>query len=276
MFWTGAIPQKPVGPNPVGQPDTALLRDLRLRIARIERGAASRQSANHLPFGIAAIDQHLPGGGLALGALHEMAGAGPDTEHGTAATLLVAGVLARLSGPVLWVVERSDLFAPGLAGAGLHPECVLFVEAGRQVLPVMEEGLRHTGLAAVVGEIGERFALTASRRLQLAAEHTGTLAIALRRSRDFDDKKLAEPTAATTRWRVACLPSPPALAHAPATQGLGRALWRLDLLRCRGGEAGSWTVEACDAEGRLALAANLADRSAAQDRSAARERRRSA
>jgi protein ImuA len=214
-------------------------------------------------MGAAAIDQALPFGGLALGALHEIAGAGPDTEHGAAATLLVAGILARLTGPVLWTMVQADLFAPGLAGAGLHPDRVIFAAAGKEVLATMEEGLRHPGLAAVVGDVTGRFDLTASRRLQLAAEQTGVLAIALRRSRQFDDPALREPTAAMTRWIVTALPSPPALPHAPLVPGLGPARWRLALTRCRGGQPHEWITEACDATGHLRLVSDLADGPAA-------------
>jgi len=239
-----------------------LLRDLRDKIARIERNGSAVADAV-APVGVAEIDRALPGGGLTRGALHEAMGAGPDTEHAAAASLFVAGMLARLPGPVLWVLRQADLFAPGLAGAGLSPDRVIFAEAGKDVLAAMEEGLRHGGLASVVGEIAGRLTLVASRRLQLAAEQTGILAIALRRSQGFDDPALSEPTAAMTRWRVTSLPSPPALPHAPTTPGLGRARWRLDLVRCRGAEPGSWIVEACDATGCLALVTDLRDGSAA-------------
>jgi len=239
------------------------LRDLRTQIARIERGPVAAPGKT-VSMGAAEIDASLPNGGLALGALHEIAGAGPDTEHGTAAALLTAGILTRLTGPVLWVMEHADLFAPGLAGAGLHPDRIVFAEAGKEVLATMEEGLRHFGLAAVVGEVAGRFSLIASRRLQLAAEQTGVLAIALRRSRQFDDPALREPTAAMTRWLVAALPSPPFLPHAPLVPGLGPARWRLALTRCRGGETGSWITEACDATGRLHLVPDLADGPAAE------------
>lgn len=220
------------------------------------------QGRTSLAFRHAALDAHLPGGGLAFGALHEMAGAGPDTEHGAAAALFAAGVLARSCGPVLWAVERHDLFAPALAGVGLHPDRLIYAVAGKPatVLLVMEEGLRHPGLAGVVGELGGRLPLTASRRLQLAAETTGTLALLLRRSRRHDDPALSEPSAAATRWRIAALPSPPLVSDAP---GLGRARWRLDLVRARGAEPRTWTVEACDAQGRLAVVADLADGQAA-------------
>ena len=280
MFATLAIPDKPVSssaapssppkPSPASgrspSPAIALLRE---RIARIERIHAQDPSEHShrsvsqrsIPLDIPAIDAVLPTGGIRLGALHEAASAGPDTEHAAAATLFTAGILARLDGQVLWVLRQADLFAPGLAGVGLLPDRVLFAEAGRDVLAVTEEGFRHSGLAAVVAEHTGRLSLVASRRLQLAAEQSGILAMLIRRSPSFDDPVLNEPTAAVTRWRIAALPSGPALPHAPDTPGLGRARWRLDLTRCRGGEPGSWIVEACDATGHLGLVPDTADRS---------------
>src|ERR1051326_386795 len=126
---------------------TETLSRLRDQIARIERGDKARP-VNTVPFGVPAIDAALPAGGLARGALHDVAGTGPDTEHGAAAALFLAGMLAGMEGPVLWARERPDLFAPGLACAGLHPARLLFADAGKDVLAAMEEGLAHPGLAA--------------------------------------------------------------------------------------------------------------------------------
>ncbi len=205
-----------------------------------------------MPFGIAALDDHLPGGGLARGALHEVVEAGPVAEFAGSATLFTAGIAARLKGPVLWCLTRRDLFAPGLA-----PGRVIYAEAGRDrdVLPLVEEGLRERGLVAVVGEV-TRLNLIASRRLQLAAEASGVTALLLRRWWTVAEKDLAAlPSAAVTRWRIAPAPSEPV----PAP-GLGRAKWQVDLVRCSGGEPRSWILEACDAKGRLALATALASR----------------
>src|SRR5208283_930327 len=138
MFTGPAIPEKPARS---AAPSAAITR-LREHIARIERIHTRGTAAKFLPFGIPAIDQALPGGGINLAALHEAASVGPDTEHAAAATLFVAGLLARLDGPVLWVLRQADLFAPGLAAAGLRPDRVVFAEAGKPMLPVMEEGLR--------------------------------------------------------------------------------------------------------------------------------------
>jgi protein ImuA len=116
------------------------------------------------------------------------------------------------------------------------------------VLACFEEALRHRGLGAVVAEVS-RLSITASRRLQLAAEGSGTIGLALRRwRRQAEAVEFAQPTAATTRWRISALPSTPL-----PVPGVGRARWRLELLRCRGEEPATFEVEACDDKGRLAL-----------------------
>jgi protein ImuA len=242
---------------------------LRLRIARLQAASPSAHMEAVLPFDVPAIDRRLPALGLARGALHEAAGLGPETEHAAAAALFVAGILARSRGAVLWVLERADLFAPALAAAGLPPARVLFTEAGRDVLTAMEEGLREPGLSGVVGETTRPVTLTASRRLQLAAETSGVPAFLVRRSRIFDDPRLAEPNAAVTRWRIAALPSRPPVPEAPDVPGLASALWRLDLIRCRGGEPATWIVGACDAQGRLSLVSDISDGSSYADRDGA-------
>ena len=169
--------------------------ELRERIQRLEGAAAHRRLV--LPFGIKAIDRHLPGGGLALGALHEVAGGGNGAIDGAAAALFTAGIAARTRGKVLWCITRPDLFAPAIAQAGLAPDRVIYVEAGDEtsVLICFEEGLRHGGLGVVVAEVA-RLSMTASRRLQLAAEGSSTIGIAIRRwRRPAEAADFGQPTA---------------------------------------------------------------------------------
>jgi protein ImuA len=229
-------------------PALPILKELRERVQRFEGGAARHRTV--LPFGISAIDQHLPEGGLALGALHEVAGGGNGASHGAAAALFTAGIAARTRGKVLWCVARQDLFAPALAQAGLLPDRVIYVDAGDEpsVLACFEEGLRHGALGAVVAEVA-RLSMTASRRLQLAAAGSGAIGIAMRRwRRQMEAADFGRPTAVVTRWRVSALPSTPL-----PVPGVGRARWQLELIRCRAGEKADFEVEACDAKGRLAL-----------------------
>jgi protein ImuA len=303
-----------------------VLTALRERVRRIERPTAAAHGV--APFGVAAIDRALPGGGLARGALHEILGMGGDEEDGALAAAFAAGILARLGkdGIVLWCLPRPDIYGPGLAGCGLDPGRLVLVRVRRdaEILWAMEEGLRAPGVAAVVGEVGV-LAAVASRRLQLTAEHSGVTALVLRRWRDGDEaaRERNRPNVAATRWRIAALPSQPVPIPAPAHRirnsplpivrhpresgdpepapdlnrgasgtslatlgprfrggdghfregdgqqtgsgrgtgpGIGHARWRVELLRCRGGEPASWEMEVTDATGSLCLADALADR----------------
>jgi hypothetical protein len=111
---------------------------------------------------------------------------------------------------------------PALVLAGLAPDRVIYVEAGdeKAVLACFEEGLRYRKLGAVVAEVA-RLSMTTSRRLQLAAEGSGVIGLALRRwHRQAAAADFGQPTASTTRWRVSALPSTPL-----PVPGVGRARW---------------------------------------------------
>jgi len=225
-----------------------IIEELRDRIAHLEAGAAKRSAV--LPFGVRDIDERLPGGGLSHGALHEVAGGGSGTVDGAAAALFAAGIAARSKGKVLWCLTRPDLFFPAIAQAGLHPDRVIFCEGDKEedVLASMEEGLSFGGLAAVVGEL-VRLPMVASRRLQLAAEKTGTMGLVVRRwRRQTEASDFGNPTASTTRWRVSVLPS-----EELPVAGVGRARWLLELMRVKAGECAEFEIGACDAKGRVCL-----------------------
>ena len=114
----------------------------------------------------------------------------------------------------------------------------------------MEEGLRAGALAAVVGEPDGIVDLTASRRLQLAAEAGGTTGFVLVRG---DARGRLAPSALTSRWQVDPLPA--------LETGIGLK-WRARLLRCRGGGAGLWEIVWDETTDRFGLAAPVADRPA--------------
>jgi len=253
-------------------PSTVPLAVLRSRIRRIERPSAATFGV--LPFGVTALDRALPGGGLQLGAVHEIMGAGGDEEDGAAAAGFAAGILARIgphgdrAGAVLWCLKRPDLYGPGLAAHGLDPARLVLVSAPRddRILWALEEGLRAgrgAGLDAVVGEVG-RLPMVASRRLQLAAERAGVTALLLRRWRTGGEAAAERdrPSAAMTRWRVVSLPA----AAVDGEPGIGCPRWRVELLRCRGGRPAECEVEVADATGFVSLPAELADRPAAPPR----------
>ena len=224
-----------------------------------------------LPFGIHAVDSRLRGNGLAIAALHELAGASSSMNDNAAATLFAAGIAARRAGDggtVLWVLKCRDLFAPALALAGLPATRLIYAECNcdQDVLAVMEEGLRHPGLTAVVGEVG-RAAMAATRRLQLAAEDSGATGLMVKRWRRSDEDPLACLSAAVTRWRIASAPS-----ETLPVRGIGRPRWKVELVRQRGGPPHEWIMEGTDEAGCLALPAEPSHRSAAADRGMAQVR----
>jgi protein ImuA len=235
-------------------------------VAAIE--ATGAKPGRVLPLGDPRVDACLPGGGLPLGRWHEIVGEGLEAEDPAAAAgfaARLAAALAEKGGETVWVLRRDDLYAPGLAGFGLDPARLLFVAVRKdaEVLAAVEDALRTTGVAAVVGE-AEALDLTAGRRLQLACEQTGATGLILRRRRALAagrkgqgrGERRDEATAATTRWRIGPEPSRPEEA---AYTGLGPPRWRVELERCRGGRTGAWSLEAGDGPHPLRLVAELAD-----------------
>src|SRR4051812_9035575 len=97
-------------------PPAASISALRERIRQIERPARH----GVLPFGVAAIDRALPGGGLALGAVHEIIGQGGDEEDGAAAAGFAAGILARLGTAPPPTSSHSSPPHPGPMGAEME------------------------------------------------------------------------------------------------------------------------------------------------------------
>ena len=243
---------------PVPESMTALratddaIASLRERVAAVAEPAADH---GVLAFGLPAIDDRLASGGLAVGGLHEIAGAATALTDDAAATLFIAGAAARFAAaagaPALWATTRFDLYAPGLEQAGLKAADVLYAEAkdDAQLLAIMEDAIRDGSPAAVIGEV-RRAPMVATRRLQLAAAEAGVPVLLYRRWRKAGVEPFAEPSAAATRWRIGCAPSTPL-----PVAGVGRSRWTVDLVRQRGGEPFSLIVEGCDAQGRLAVPA---------------------
>lgn len=220
----------------------AALYTLRRAVAEIEGAHGSLQEGRPaLAFGIPCIDAAL-GGGLASGALHEIA---PQAGvHLGAATGLVLALAARMAArkQVLWVSpafaehEAGPLYGSGLAMFGLSLDRVLLlrVTQAADTLWAMEEGLKCRALACVVGELPDDAPLadlTATRRLTLAVRDGGGFGFLLRHR--------ASPlaSAAETRWQVAAGGGRP-----DRFGGLGRPTWHISLTKNRHGPTGRWPV----------------------------------
>jgi protein ImuA len=225
----------------------------------LERAGGQARPAH--PLGLPAMDWAL-GGGLATGCLHEVIGAAGDGAATGFVAVLAAGIAAQAAngrGAILWCLPRPDLYGPGLAVAGLDPARLILATTERAAdgLWAMEEGARSGALAAVVGEV-DRLSLTAARRLQLASETGGVTAFLLRTSVPADGAAAV----AATRWRVT------SVAGSGSQPRLDEPCWQAELLRCRGGRPGTWTLSWQEgawrhAAGDLALAAPVCDGPAA-------------
>jgi protein ImuA len=261
---------RPEPPSPVDAP--RLLDRLRQELLSAERATGLVSLCNPpLAIGIAVIDTAL-GGGLACGALHEIAATREsETAVATGFALALAVRNGRKSRPgrsgsreqisplpqtVLWIAEdlslaeNGQLYGPGLDQAGIAPEHLITVSAprARDVLWAMEEALRCRALGVVIGEIRARgIEHVTTRRLSLAAAAGNTLGFLLRTLPDD------EPSACATRWTLAAAPSD---LPSPRFHDIGPPRWTVHLTRNRRGHSGIWIVEWNSVEQRFELAKN--------------------
>ena len=259
-----------------------MIEQLRQRLQALQKTAVLDGAPGCLPLGIAAIDAAL-GGGLARGALHEVAAV--SEGHLAAATGFAIGLVS--SRRLLWIAEDMALaesgapHGPGLDAFGLLPERLLTVAAARphDLLWAMEEALRCRAIGAVIGELRQsEIDMVMLRRLSLAAADSGALALLLRAAPPTDA------STAATRWMVGASPSPggggspsearrggvtyekrsppPASLRCASADDLpppgggeeNRPRFAAQLTRNRRGPLGSWILEWSDSDERFLLA----------------------
>ena len=208
-------------------------------IARKARACESeRFSTGHAEFD-AAFE-----GGLARGRVHDLFALEADDAASAAGFAAMLALRARRGGePVVWLrtddAERrgGGLYAPGLAELGGDPGGLVIGQAPDPValLRGAADVARCAGLAALIVECWGKcpaLDLTASRRLVLAAERSGTTVIMLRADAE------PVPSSAETRWSVRAAGSD-GEADAP-----GPPTFEIELLRRRAGPAGMrWRME---------------------------------
>jgi len=223
------------------------------------------RNTSAIPFGVAAIDDYLPQGGLAGGGLHEFV---PEAGASPAAFGFIVALLARLPPPqplflVLPAYGMRDFGRPyghGLRALGLDPRRLILVETRhrKETLWAIEEALHSGAPAAVAGAI-DKLDLKSSQRLQLAAADAGLPLLLLRSATPTLPSPArggvwGEGSAAATRWRIGTRPA------ARDRFGLfAHPRWHLQLERCRNGRPGEWFVEYDHVAHRFSLAAALAD-----------------
>lgn len=241
--------------GPDSAPNPSVLDGLRRQIRAIERNGVETEQEETVSLGAREIDDALPWQGLPITGLHEVAG--DASALGFCAALLGRLAETRPGAPILWCQKGYDLCAQGLMDFGLDPNLLIIAHGHNDtdILWAMEEGLRCSSLAAVVGRT---YAVppVAGRRLQLAAETHKTTGFLLR-----PQEKYAPTSAAMSRWHVIAAPSSP-ITTPTELPGIGAPQWHVALQRCRLAKPQSWQVEWCDETRDLAVVADLRNRPA--------------
>ena len=187
-------------------------------------------------IGLGPVESAFPNGVFPVGNIHEFISG--NQEQAAASSGFMAGLLAPLmrNGRVcLWISVSRTLFPPSLKTFGIVPDRVIFIDMRREkdVLWVMEEALKCEGLAAVIAELHE-IDFIQSRRLQLAVEKSRVTGFILR-----NNSRSLGATACAARWQVKPVPSE----LDEGMPGVGFPRWKVELLKVRNGNPGSWVVE---------------------------------
>jgi protein ImuA len=211
-------------------------------------------------FGLDAIDNELPLGGLASGALHEWASS-RDILPCSILALLASNMLKKAMQalphspeqqeakkfavwigrdiwPTPYLLEQTMQYYASSqdihenshgAAKTLLPHC-LFIDPPNEKLKLwaIELALRSPAVAAVVADC-KRMRFSTSRKFALAARKSGALGLLIR-----DKKALSAPSAAFSRWHIEPLPS---ASSSPC--------FKLQLLKCKGAQPriASWNIE---------------------------------
>ena len=186
--------------------------------------------------GLGVINNSFPHKVFPVGAVHEFMT--ECMEDAAATSGFVSGLVASLmnkNGSAIWISSSRTIFPPALHAFGIAPDRIIFIELKKEteMLWVMEEALKCTGLSAVIGEI-PALSFTASRRLQLAVEQSRVTGFVLR-----NNPKLINTTTSVARWKISSLPS-----ELPGSMpGVGFPRWNVELVKIRNGIPGKWQIE---------------------------------
>lgn len=171
--------------------------------------------------------------GLRLGATHEWLGYVTEGEEAWLPPLTLLCLIAPRAGSLSAFVGRRCWPCPTALGPLLGRSIFIDPPDDASRLWAIDQALRRPG-AVVIADAG-RLNMAASRRLQLAAEAGGSLALLARPP--WEHRVIS---AAETRWRVT--PVGAGCEDDPA----GILRWSLELFRCKGAplaDAGRWIVE---------------------------------
>ncbi len=176
-----------------------------------------------------AVDRWLPHGGLPTACIHEVKSA--SLASALAFCSILSARIAGEQGNIVCISSDRTLHPLGLLPYGIKLDRLLLVSVPRsQNLDwALLEALRCSQVSAVMAML-DSADLTSSRRLQLAAENSGATGFLLGHN---TAAAIASPI---TRWKISAVAGNP-------EQRFDEPAWAVDLLYCRGGRPGSWTIE---------------------------------
>jgi len=206
-------------------PPHPLLEKLRERLSTLE--ATRLRFSRTIPVADA-VDRWMPYGGLPAGCIHEVKGA--SFASALTFSAILSASLAGEQGNIVYISPDRSLHPLGLLPYGTRLDQFLLVSVRRSqdLAWAVMEALRCPQVSAVMAVL-DGLDLTDSRRLQLAAENSGATGF-------FLGHATSAPIAAPiTRWKISSN-------LGELGQRFDEPAWKLDLLYCRGGRPGSWTI----------------------------------
>lgn len=211
-----------------------IIRQLKEKLLAME-GFSTGPDSGQPDFGLGPVNASFPGGVFPAGAIHEFIS--PTEVCSAAANGFISGLLSTLlkkGGICLWISAGRKLFPPALKFFGIEPHRVIFIDVRRDkdALWVMEQALKCTSLAAVVGEL-RNISFAESRRLQLAVGESRVTGF-LHRHQPYTNNTLA----CVSRWKI----SPVASRLPDGLPGVGFPRWEVELEKIRNGKPGVWQI----------------------------------
>ncbi len=207
-------------------PSHSALEKLRERLGCLEE--TERRFARTIPVADE-VNGWMPHGGLPAGCIHEVKGT--SVASALAFSAVLATRIAGDQGNIVYIAADRSLHPLGLLPYGMRLDRLLIVcvRRSQDLGWAVMEALRCSQVSAVMTVL-DGVDLTGSRRLQLAAESSGATGFLLGHAASAP---IASPI---TRWKVSSKAGKPG-------QRFDEPAWTLDLLYCRGGRPGSWSIE---------------------------------
>jgi protein ImuA len=204
------------------------------------------QAGEEPDLGLGIINAAFPQGNFPLGAVHEFISEGPESATATSGFISgLTGSLMKKGGVLVWISASRKVFPPALQQFGIQPERIIFIDLQKEqdLLWTIEEALKCSGLAAVVGEINE-LSFTSTRRFQLAVEQSRVTGFIIR-----TNPRNLHANACVSRWKIKSIPSE----FMDDLPGLGFPRWQVELLKMRNGKPGNWQIEWSSGRFRLMI-----------------------